>query len=276
MARASQQRFDGEMFRAAVAYYGLPTNYRRFFTPGAFLRRHEVRRGGLTAKVMWTPILAPSHPERDSQDGRIVWAQINMPAPGFPLRLARVDDIDVYQNLSLDFEFPPDPSVALDIGVDLAKHLLDLGFAKPHDDWLIDGKPGMPIEWSGAGVHIGLPLPALRTAALGGPDIIDDAVHNLVQRYVQPRYDQLLAQRGLAGMFPLEGYDVSILLSLPGTWRPPLSKKDDCEALRAGFLRRWYVAGRVESRRMYPSRRESGILADLIVEECASLGEIIA
>jgi hypothetical protein len=276
MIDAGQTRFDGEMFRAALAYYGLPADYHRFFTRGESLRRHEVRRGYLTVGTWWFYNAVPGHPERDSRAGRVVWAQVNLPDTTHPLKKAEVPDIDLFQNLTLDFEFPRDPSVALGMGIELAKHLLDLGLAEPHDDWVLDGKPGLPIERSGAGVHICLPLPSLRTAVLGGPEIVNDAVHNLVLRYVQPRFDRLAAQTGIDGKLHLDGYDLGHLFSLPGTWRPPHMKKDECEDLRRGFLRRWHGDGSRDRGRPYPRRRESRVLADLIIEECTILRELHA
>ena len=49
MAKPQQTRFDGAMFRAALAYYGFPADYHRFFTRGESLRRHEVRHASMAS-----------------------------------------------------------------------------------------------------------------------------------------------------------------------------------------------------------------------------------
>jgi hypothetical protein len=274
MQRASHQsRFDGAMFRAALAYYGLPPHYQRCFTRGESLRRHEVRRDSLTVAAWWFYNAVPGYPERESQAGRVVWVQINLPAADFPLRKAEVPDIETYQNLALDFEYPPEPAVALAIGRDLASHLIDVGLAEPHADWPLNGKPGIPIEVSGAGVHICLPLFPLRTETLGGPEAVNDAVHIIVQRYIQPQFDRLVDRAGIDVRLHLDGSDLGHLFSLPGTWRPPHLKLNECEALRLGFLRHWYRDEEQDPASPYPRRRESAVLSDLIAEECAALVE---
>jgi hypothetical protein len=276
MNRMQQTRFDRAMFHAALAYYGLPAGYHRFFTRGESLRRHEVRRSFLTVGSWWFYNAVPAYPERDSTAGRVVWAQINLPSVGFPHKKAETPDIECYQNLTLDFEYPSDPAAAIAMGRALARYLLDLGLAEPHPDWLLDGKPGLPFECSGAGVHICLPLPPLHTAALGGGEIVNDAVQNIVQRFIQPQFDYLV-ERAMLGSRPhLDGYDLGHLFSLPGTWRPPNQKKDDCAELRSGVLRHWYRDASQQHGRLYPRRRESALLAELIIEECAAWSEPLA
>jgi hypothetical protein len=266
-----QPSFDAAMFRAALAYYGLPANYHRFFTRGPALRRFEERHSFMTVGAWWFYNAVPSHPEHDSRAGRLVWVQVNLPDPRHPLKKAEVPDIATYQNLTLDFEYPPDPAKAVAIGLELARHLLKLGLAEPHNDWRLAGQPSMPVESSGAGAHICLPLPPLNTAALGGPEVVNDAVHNLVQRYIQPQFDLLCDRARLDRKIHLDGYDLGHLFSLPGSWRPPYSKKDDSEALESGVLRRWYRDESQSNGPIYPRRRESLVLAELIVEECELL-----
>ncbi len=273
LSKSQQPRFDAAMFRAALDYYGLPGDYNRFFTRGDSLRRRQVRRGMISFWAWWSYNAVPGYPERDSEDGRVVWTQVNLPAASHPFKKAEVPDIELYQNLTLDFEYPPDPSIAVAIGIKLAKHLLELGLAEAHHDWLLQGEPGLPIEYSGAGVHICLPLTPLRTATLGGPETLNDAVYNLVLRYIQPPFDRLAANAGLDGKMRLDGYDISQVLSLPGTWRPSDWKPDDCERLRSGVLREWIKEDSQSNILLYPHRRESAVLAHLIIEECELLSE---
>jgi len=276
MSSFQQTRFDAAMFSAALDYYGLPANYNRFFTSSESRRRREMRYGFMTVGTWWGDEMVPCHPAQASQAGRVVWAQVNLPVANHPLQRAEVPDIELYQNFVLDFEYPSDPSVAVEIGLELARYLLELGLAEPHDDWLLEGKPSMPIECSGAGVHICLPLLPLRTAALGGPDILSDAVTNLVMRFIQPQFDLLVANAVVNTEIHLDGYDISQVLSFPGTWRPSSLKFDDCEELGSGFLRRWYTDDSQPITVLHPRRRESVILAQLITEECRILSDSIA
>jgi hypothetical protein len=86
-------------------------------------------------------------------------------------------------------------------------------------------------------------------------------VRRVVKQYIQPRFAQYVAKRGIA--LELGGFDISRVLSVPGTWRPPNPNKEDCPTLQQGYLRRWlppYTGG------WYPTRRESIRLADLVRE----------
>lgn len=83
----------------------------------------------------------------------------------------------------------------------------------------------------------------------------------VVKQRIQPAFDQLVQEAGIK--MDLGSFNVDRALSVPGTWRPYRPDKNDCDALKAGYLRRWldpYTDGR------YPERRECTKLADEIRE----------
>lgn len=263
-------RFDPRMYRAALAYYGLPSNYDRVFRRKALIDK-ETNQPLLDKKGQLQTILISCQAERESRSGNAVWAQVNSARPGtalktitregreihYPKKAANAD-IGTLQNVTLDFEYPANPHIALEIGRQLADYLITQGI----------GAEELPIEDSGAGPHIGLPLPAIQIANGEEAERWNNAVAILVREIIQPEFLKLCEQAGI--VMDLSGFDISRVLSLPGTWRPRNPEKSDCEMLQQGYLRRWcapYVDGN------YPARVESQQLREMLqgyYERCAS------
>jgi tRNA(Arg) A34 adenosine deaminase TadA len=248
-------QFDQEMYHAALAYYNLPPDYKRVFT--------RLFKWPIEEKVVCDARAA-------SEDGRVAWVQVNLPHDSYPLRPAASRDIAVYQNLVLDFERPEDPPRALDLAITLAERLVELGLAVPHPDWPLNGRPSVPIECTGAGVHICLALPPMSIAEHGGPDIFDRAVARVVEGYIRAEILGLLGE-DIDPLINVHAYDIGHIYSCPGTWRPANLKDRDCPELRPGFLRYWYRHSGDSYPVPYPRRRESAVLAELIATECLTL-----
>jgi tRNA(Arg) A34 adenosine deaminase TadA len=255
MQAPTQVQFDREMYAAALAFYNLPPHYKRAFT--------RLHKGPIEVKV-------PCDARAASEDGRVVWVQVNLPHESYPLQPASSQDIAVYQNLVLDFERPKDPQRALDLALDLVERLIENEIAEPHPDWPLRGRPSVPIECTGAGVHICLTLPPLRTDEYGGPGVVDRAVARVVERYIRPEVVRALGD-DVDPLINVHAYDIGHLYSCPGTWRPANLKDQDCEELRPGFLRHWYRHPDDSYPIPYPRRRESAVLAQLIATECMTL-----
>jgi hypothetical protein len=242
-------RFDARMYQAALAYCGLPADWPRTFTLRTFVPRGSS-----------TPITAPckTNVMLASCAGLAVWTQINDCDPDAPIRKPKNTAITVLRNVSLDWEFPQQPRRALDLGLDLADALGEAGLALP----------GQPVDDSGAGPHLILPITPVVTADHGGGALVNDAVERLVKAHILPLFLKLAQRHGLDGQVELGAYDISRVISLAGCWRPGHNKPDDAPFLHDGYLRRWlppYVDGR------YPVRRESARLSALIVEAACAL-----
>jgi len=241
-------KFDRKMYQAALAHYGLPDNYNRTFEQVPLT---HPKPGGPTAYLCACSV------ESASRAGKAVWVQVNQPRDGsaknekgYPKK-AKNEDIEYIANLTLDFEYPPAPSKALEVGTALAAYLIEQGLAEPD----------LPIENSGAGPHIVDPLPAIKTTPETAKQL-NDAVRAVVKKYIEPTFLRLSKEAGIE--MDLGGYDLSRVLSAPGTYRPPNPEKPDCEALKQGHLRCWlapYIDGN------YPTRKECTKLAELIREE---------
>jgi hypothetical protein len=254
--------FDATMYQAALRFYGLPEEYERTFT--TLVRRDRLTQEPLldaTGKPLSTLVACDS--ARASMQGQAVWVQVNLPfadlartKQGRP-RKARNEEIEWIMNITLDFEYPAHPPLAHEIGQELAAYLIVMGIAEA----------GLPIEDSGAGCHLVLPLVPIQTTRATASQW-NQAVRWVVKRHIQPRFEQCVAKHGI--VLELGGFDSSRVLSVPGTWRPPNPSKGDCPSLRLGYLRRWlppYTQG------WYPTRRESAHLADLVREAYQYLAE---
>ncbi len=83
---------EKDQFVKVFNYYGLPNDYQRTYSKNGI---------GLKRIV----------PE-DARQRRIAnWVQINLPSNDFPLTKASNADIEIVQNITLDFEYPLDPSI---------------------------------------------------------------------------------------------------------------------------------------------------------------------
>lgn len=243
-------RFDKKQYEAALEYYGLPKDYKRTFKQKTYI----------DTKGKEKSTLVSCKTEKESNQGLATWVQINPTFEDTALIVTRDGytypkkaankDIQFIRNIPLDFEFPSDPSIAHYVGLHLAQYLVEQGLAEP----------GLPIEDSGAGCHIGLPLPAIETTK-DTAENWNTAVSRIVKKYIQPEFDRIVNEVEIE--MDLEGYDISRILSLPGTWRPHNPSKGDCAALQDGYLRRWLEPYDEEE---YPTRKESAKLASLIRE----------
>lgn len=251
-------RFDAKMFQAALAFYGLPSDYGRTF------KSHL-----MTDKKTGTPIidektgkqrttLRSCSVAQASLQGNAVWTQVNEPFEGTAVytsqsgptyvKKAQNSEIHFIRNVTLDFEYPSAPHRAMDVGLKLVSRLIELGIVEPDH----------PIEDSGAGPHIGIPIIPIEAT----PETAvqwNSAIATVVKTYIKPEFMRLCEEAGIE--MDLGGFDISRVLSLPGTWRPRNPAKDDCEALHQGVLRKWsapYIDGD------YPVRKESTKLTQLI------------
>jgi hypothetical protein len=243
---AGSGQFDSGIYAAALAYYGLPADYARVFTlrplpsePPATAHRPSM--------------LVACNAAVESRRGQAVWVQLNPPRAGAALtrwgrpRKASNWEIACLANVSLDFEYPSEPKLAHAVGEALAAFLMEEGLAAP----------GLPVEDSGAGCHLVLPLPALPITEQTASQW-NRAVHHVVRTLIKPRFDHLVRQAGIK--MELEGFDISRLLSVPGTWRPSNPAKADSPTLRPGTLRRWLPP----YSHSYPIRQECALLAHQI------------
>lgn len=241
---AGSGQFDCGMYAAALAYYGLPAGYARVFT----LRSLPSEQVSTTSRQ--SSMLVACNAAVESRRGRAVWVQINPPRAGVALthrgrpKKATNSDIGSLANVSLDFEYPPEPRLAHAVGQALAASLVEEGLAAP----------GLPVEDSGAGCHLVLPLPPLPLTQQAACQW-NRAVHQVVQTFIKPGFDALVRQAGIK--MELEGCDLSRLLSVPGTWRPTNPAKADHPALQSGTLRRWLPP----YTHAYPIRQECALLA---------------
>ncbi len=227
-------RFDPPLYHAALAYYSLPMDTRRVFVK-------------VDARTLACGTAADA-----ARRNLPAWVQVNEPAAGFPLRKAANADIAVVRTITLDAEYAPEPHRAHAIGLELAQDLEQAGLVAP----------GLAVEDSGAGCHLVLPIPPIRTADHGGGDSVNAAVALVVATDIKPRFAQAAERHGLAGQIKLEAFDISRLFSVPGMWRPGGLKPDEAAYLRDGYVRRWLPPYTAENP---PRRRESHELARRII-----------
>lgn len=246
-------RFDPAMYRAALAYYGLPADYRR------------VSKSVPTGKILpngkpETTLLATT-PAQAGQENKACWVVVNEPRRGFSGVKPGKADIAVYHNLTLDFEYPAEPERCHAIGAELALWLVEAGLAEP----------GLPVEDSGAGAHICLPMLAIPTAECGGGELVNEAVSQVVHSQMRPAFERIARRYQLEpgpGLdVKLEAFDIPRIFSLPGTWRPGGNKPNEASRLLPGYLRRWLPP----YDQSFPERRECETLAQLVRATCIAL-----
>jgi hypothetical protein len=252
--RKTTTRFDFKAYQVALSYYGLPINYNRVF------KTHP-----MTDKNTGNPILGKDGKQlmtllsckaaQESMAGNAVWVQINPPFEGSAIfngttypKKATNQEIAIIRNVTLDFEYPPDPHKAHHVAIKLVDYLASMGLVEPMH----------PIEDSGAGTHIVMPIIPVETTP--NDPLWNASVAHVVKQLIEPEFNRLCTEANI--VMDLEGFDISRIISCPGTWRPTNPKKADCEWLKEGYLRRWlapYTDGN------YPTRIENAKLSDLIM-----------
>jgi putative DNA primase/helicase len=255
---ATPTRFDSKMFQASLAFCGLQGNWNRAF-----------KRILLTDKETGLPIidektgkqkttLRSCNAPQESASGNAVWLQVNEPFVGsatstnkygttYPKKAGN-HEIHFIRNVTLDTEYPPNPDAAIAIGRKLVDYLIAIGLVEADH----------PIEHSGAGPHVVIPIMPIETTPETAK-LWNEAIAKVVKTHIKPEFERMCKEAGI-GM-DLGGFDISRVLSPPGTWRPRNPDKDDCEALHQGVLRRWlepYTDGN------HPVRKESTKLTQLI------------
>ena len=244
------------MFQAALAFYGLPPDYARTFKLHS--KTDKAGKPILDKNGKQVTTLRSCPVAQASLQGNAVWTQVNEPFEGTAtftsqygttyVQKAQNSDIHSIRNITLDFEYPPAPHIAMAVGVKLVNRLIELGIVEPDQ----------PIEDSGAGPHIGIPVIPIETTPETATQW-NSAVASVVKTYIKPEFMRLCEEAGIE--MDLGGFDISRVLSLPGTWRPRNLAKADCEELHQGILRKWtapYTDGN------YPVRKESAKLTQLI------------
>ncbi len=173
-------RFHPHLYAAALGYYNKSPNYPRTFSLATFIGKDG------------TPVttLCHCHAPSASRQGRAVWVQVNETADNFPIRKPGNGDITTVRTVTLDWEYPPDPPRAHTLARDLVQALADLGLAYADH----------PIEDSGAGPHIALPIPAISATEHGGGVLINSAVERVVQTHVLPLFTELAERHALTGL----------------------------------------------------------------------------
>lgn len=230
-------KFDPRVFAGALAYYGKPEKYARVFTLG-----HDGFR--------------PANPAVDSAQSLPVWLQANETARELTLKKPSNAEIVAVRNITLDFEYLPEPGRV---------HALARAYvARLHELGLVED--GQPVDDSGAGAHVTIPFAHILCADHGGPAVINDAVARVVHDYYEPPFVELATAAGLTGV-ELEAYDISRVISTPGTWRPGGTKTGEAAYLAAGYLRRYLIPDDGS----LPERRESKTVRQFIIDAAAAI-----
>jgi len=260
------RKYDHKMYQSAIAFYGHLPTWERTFT------KHL-----MTDKNTGAPILDEKtgkqktalhscNPSTACLQGNAVWTQVNPPFEGTAIwtskdgkysgpKKATNRDIQFIRNVTLDFEYPKAPHTAHAVAHRLVHYLASIGLCKPDH----------PIEDTGGGVHIGLPIVQIEST----PEIStlwNGAVARVVKSLILPEFNRLCQGAGI--VMDLEGYDISRILSFPGTWRPTNPDKEDAGFLKDGYLRRWLEPYTDEN---YPVRKENEKLTQLIQEAFTKL-----
>lgn len=224
-----------EHFFRALKFYNLDRSYNRIFTPNGNGSLHSL-----------DPKLAISKQ-------CYAWVQINLTDQSFPLKKPENADIVIVQNISLDFELPGNPSASHAIAEEFGSWISAVFFSGQN--------VYLPIEDTGAGSHIIIPIEPLNTRIYGGGDVVNTAVKLVVEKYIRDQFYLICQDHGT--QMALGAYDISRLLSVPGTWRPPSATKNDAAFLLNGYVRRYMPPFDSTD----PVRVESSFLRDLIIQE---------
>lgn len=224
-----------EQFFRALKFYNLDKSYNRIFT---------LNGNGVPHAIDQSTAISSKH---------YAWVQINLTDPSFPIEKPSNADIAIVQNVSLDFELPDNPAAAHAVAEEFGAWLSVVFFAGQN--------VSLPVEDSGAGSHIVIPIQQLNTRIYGGGDVVNTAVKLTVEKYMRDQFYQICQDHNV--QMSLGAYDISRLLSVPGTWRPPSPRKPDAQFLLNGYIRRYMSP--YDS--IDPIRVESSFLRDLIIQE---------
>lgn len=190
--------FHAGTVNAVLDFYGISETSAKFCQPENWPKSA----GSATPK--------PCKPFRSYDASKPIWLQINDVGANFNKVKASIIDVVNMKNLAFEAEYPPEPEKAHRVGVALAQKLVELGYAEP----------GLPVEDSGAGFHIVIPIVPIETAKHGGPKLVNEAVQSFVETYIKPEFDRLVEAESLQGEIKLEAFNIDRVLSIPGTWRP--------------------------------------------------------
>lgn len=197
----------------ALSYYGLPADYQRVFTKNGTPT-------GLKPISITDAATLPVY----------AWVQLNAVDPSHPISKPANKDITCVRNISFDVDYPQDPAEAISIAIKLSEFISDL-FAHPK----------IPVEDTGGGAHFVIPIPDLDTSIHGGGDVVNLAIRMVVDQLIKPEFVRLRDGRKIsAGDIDFGSYDISRILSCPGTYRPPHPKKPDAKFLKKGYVRQWF------------------------------------
>lgn len=247
------EKFNQKLFTAHLAYLGLPADYSRNF-------RLEVSKTEVDKDGNPKTYLKSANVAQASRSGVAVWTQVNFSEPAHALndygnpKKPTNQDIDVVLNITLDFEDVKNPDKVKVFGLELGQRLTAL----------FKYDTSLPVVDSGAGCHIELPITPIPTEGWGGGIKVNEAVRLVMTNHCKPLFAELAEKHGLTGTIKLEAFDISRVLSLAGTYRPPNPKKDvgGAEFLANGYARKWLNYDET----ILPIRAESQYLTDLVIQ----------
>ncbi|NWJ49126.1 MAG: hypothetical protein HXX08_24985 [Chloroflexi bacterium] len=249
--------YNAALFKSHLAFLGLPEDYNRHFKkwtpldPQTGCPKLDSTGNVKTALCVAKPHTASVHAEA-------VWTQINQSSElnksGNPKKPFN-KSIEVVSNLQIDFEDPKNPEKVKEFGLAFGKKVSAL-LGYPEE---------LPVLDSGAGCHIEFPINSIITADFCGGDLVNQAVRQVIEKLIKPLFDETAQEFCLTGTIKLEGFDISRILSLAGTFRPPNPKKDieGRAFLAQGYARKWLNYDETNP----PKRWENEQLTRLILEE---------
>lgn len=246
----SEDRCNTELFNIALDYYGLPDDIRVLKSVPTIELKAD---GTPKTRLEWTSV------EQAAESDTACWVVVNQAAPLFQGTKPGNADIITVNNITLDFEYPPEPGRVHAVAVEFADWLVKSGYAEP----------GLPVEDSGAGSHIVLPVLPVRVHEHGGPLLVNQAIAEIVSTYFKPEFDNIARRWQLDGVLKLEAFDISRIFSLPGTWRPGGHKPNEAAHLLPGYMRRYLPP----FDRIKPVRHESETLTEMVKAMCVQIAE---
>lgn len=232
-----------EQLERAFRYYNIPLDTQRIFTPNGNDSLYSMQ-----------------FDEAATKKESYAWVQINKTDKDFPKTKPKNKDIIKVDNVSFDFECPSSPSIAHAVGEAFTEFLGKTFFTRD---------VGLPIEDTGAGCHVTIPIPEINTLVYGGGDVVNLAVKLVVEEHIKPKFDEICKDSNVK--MSLGAYDISRVLSLPGTYRPGGNKPDEINYLLNGYVRRFMPPFDHED----PERVESCMLRDLIIDATDDAYKII-
>lgn len=233
-----------ELLKKALAYYGLDKDYDRIFS----------------CSIGGSP--RPSNINHAITDcTEYSWIQINLTDNNFPFKKPENKDITIVHNITLDFEEPSNPALA---------HAIAEQFVAWLEQVFYTGMSvRLPIEDTGAGSHIVIPIEPINTKIYGGGDVVNMAVKLTIESYMREEFFNICKDHG--SQMTLGAYDISRLLSAPGTYRPPSATKPDAPFLLRGYIRKYIPPFDEEEITRVPCK----LLRDFIIEKTDEAFDII-